>query len=154
VIAALPVHTLVAEAETGFEQVTLKALQSWVAEPDPQTPVLYTHAKGAGVPDPYHDRWRYAMDSRLLFYWRDHVKSLASVDAIGSHWLEPGVDYNLGDFEYRIDTPFFGGNFWWASAGYLAKLPPVRNSSRYDAESWIGLGNPRVLDLAPGWPVY
>ena len=47
-----------------------------------------------------------------------------------------------------------------ATAGYLAKLPPVEGGNpnkgynRYKAEEWIGGGNPKVLDLKPGWPDY
>jgi hypothetical protein len=46
----------------------------------------------------------------------------------------------------------FGGNFWWANANYLRTLPPLRYKDRFDAETWIGLGNPLVHDLLPGWP--
>lgn len=42
----------------------------------------------------------------------------------------------------------------WADGAYLATLAEVGTASRYHAEGWIGTGNPRVCDLAPGWPVY
>jgi hypothetical protein len=83
--------------------------------------------------------------------WRKCRDALASghYDAVGCHWL------TADEFAHvRADTnyPMFGGNFWMATCEYIRSLPPVPNNTRHEAESWIGLNNPRVIDLFPGWP--
>jgi hypothetical protein len=39
-----------------------------------------------------------------------------------------------------------------ARCDYLRKLPYCLPGDRMNAELWIGLEKPRVLDLLPGWP--
>lgn len=144
----LPRHmSVVAEADVGYEQVTLRALHVMVKDLAVGTPVLYAHTKGTGfsVGDPVAQVWRHAMIHETVMTYPD----LSEYDVAGAHWL---------------DSPnlHFYGNFWWARSEYLAKLGPVGDKSRYDAELWLGTGNPRVLDLCPdfedkwnlGWDYY
>jgi hypothetical protein len=145
-------------ADEGYEQPTISAMHRWARAADPATPVLYTHGKGAFQDTPHNHNWRRAMEDRLIGSWSKHILTLGSgkFDAIGCHWL------THEEFPVTITEgkPMFGGNFWWATAGYLAKLAPVQGGdpdlgyNRYKAEEWIGQGNPRVLDLSPGWPQY
>ena len=154
-MAEWPDAKVCAEADEGFEQVTLHALHSWAKGAPPETPVLYAHTKGSVNPSASSEHWRRSMTHQVVGKWGGCALALRQYDAVGCHWLEPGVDYGLApNFKYEITTPMFGGNFWWARAGYLTKLPILANDDRYAAESWIGLNNPKVLDLSPGWPVY
>lgn len=135
-------------AESDYEAGTLNVLRSWAAW-RPGVKILYTHTKGVYTNHPINDRWRQAMDSRLIGPWRVRASELDDYDAVGMHWLTPA------EFDHRgVRTPFFGGNFWWARGGYLAQLPGVKDDDRYAAENWLGTGNPRVKDLSPGWPTY
>lgn len=54
-------------------------------------------------------------------------------DLTGVNWGEPGTG--------------FGGNFWWASAEHIRKLPePKPDRDRNVWETWVGQGNPTVLN--------
>ena len=82
------------------------------------------------------------MTRHVITGWRDCLDLLGQVDAVGCHWLPPQDGL----------WPFFGGNFWWATAAYLRQLPELDWTTRWRAEDWIGIGQPKVHDLLPGWP--
>lgn len=135
--------TIVAEADSGFEQVTLEALHAWAKEQDFGVPVLYAHTKGSYHPDVQQELWRQNMTHHLVANWRDRVAELESgaFDVVGCHWWVRG---------YRdVPSPVFAGNFWWATCGYITGLPAVGQDERHDAEFWIGLNNPRMKALCP-----
>lgn len=140
----------VVEAYTGWEQVTIQKLHDYSREHDGA--VLYGHTKGTHNVGPFQEVWRQWMTWNVVVHWRDVASELESrddLDAIGCHWL------TKEEFPHIVvDTnfPMFGGNFWMARCEYLRTLPPVGMERRHEAESWIGLGNPRVFDLSPGWP--
>jgi hypothetical protein len=141
-----------AREREGFEQVTLTVLHEWARTADPATPVLYAHTKGCtseeNTGSSWGRHWRRSMTRHVVGRWRECVAALASggYDAVGCHWLTPG------EYPGAVTRPFFAGNFWWATAGYLAGLPPPGDGDRFGAEVWAGLGRPRVLDLNPGYP--
>jgi hypothetical protein len=133
----LPI-TYCASQPEGYEQVTIRAMHKYCQEVvAPETPVLYTHAKGTFNSSAVQDTWRRTMDERLISAWPDIIhRDLREADAVGMYW--------------RTDpSPHFSGNFWWTTAGYLSALPSVTDSTRYDAELWVGTGSPIVRDLAP-----
>lgn len=142
------------EADEGFEQVTLRALHAWAKQAPPGEPVLYAHSKGVthkpgdGRHPLYAPAWRASMTSQVVGGWDRCLKLLREYDAVGCHWLTPEA------YPEHICVPFFGGNFWWAKAGYLARLPEISNETRHNAEDWIGLNDPHVFDLKPGWPTF
>lgn len=133
------------EADAGWEQVTLRKLAAWTRE-HRSAAVLYAHGKGSYGRSEINEMWRRSMTSHVVGRWRECVELLKKYDATGCHWLTPEV------YPDQVTTPFFGGNFWWARASYLAALPACGVQSRWDAEAWIGLGYPKVHDLLPGWP--
>jgi hypothetical protein len=135
------------EAETGFEQVTLERLHDDLGRDPYRGPVLYAHTKGASDPTDFNADWRRSM-TRIIAQGRTPLDLLRHVDAVGCHWLRPEDWSHVPEFGY---TPFFGGNFWWAQADYLRTLSAI-GRGRYEAERWIGEGNPAVADLLPGWP--
>jgi hypothetical protein len=120
--------------------------------------VLYAHTKGAAAPGPHQDAWRRSMTCALLSELGRNLEALeADYDAVGSHWLTPEEfppERRYVDGRWTT-TPYFGGNFWLASASFLRALPEPPLESRHDAEAWIGRGPrpPRALNLVPGWPL-
>jgi hypothetical protein len=141
-------------AETGFEQVTLRALHAWARGRDGEAACLYAHTKGAFNPQPVTTGWRRAMTAEVAGRWRDCVQLLGEYDAAGVAWQKSPW----------YGTSFFAGNFWWARASYLARLPDVprdllgalppgeTGDNRWDAEAWIGLGDPAVRNLGSWRP--
>lgn len=134
------------EADAAWEHLTLNEVRRWAQRQDSECAVLYAHTKGAYHGDEINTPWRQSMTRHLVGGWRQCVELLSDYDAVGCHWLTPQ------EWPGAVTSPFFGGNFWWARASYLAGLPPLESDNRHDAEIWIGLGAPRVHDLMPGWP--
>ena len=129
---------------------TLAMIQQWVSK-HPNWYVVYHHTKGVSTAN-HVQNWRRRMERFVITRWQDCVAQLESgKDACGCHWLTP--ETNPG----TINSPFFGGNFWWAKSKYLMSLPILPKDSwenRYEAEVWIGKGKKRpfVHDFYPGWP--
>lgn len=131
---------------------TMNLIRSWLPS-HPDWYVLYHHIKG--VTHPGHDAynaWRSRMENGCVVNWRQCIADLdRGCDAVGCHWLTPE------QFPGTITSPFFGGTFWWATAGYLMQLPPLPPSNwqnRFEAEMWIGRRRPypRIADYHPGFP--
>lgn len=137
-------HPPTVMASAGWEQVTLRAVREYARTHDGA--VLYAHTKGAHDTSDFRVRWRRSMCRRVVGNWRENLAMLDEYDAVGCHWLTPG------QYPSYVTTPFFGGNYWMARCDYLRTLPECSTESRFDAERWIGLGNPKVFDLLPGWP--
>jgi len=132
---------VVAEADEGFEQVTLSALKA-----DPSDAVLYAHTKGASVPNDFNDAWRRSMTRAVVGRWRECIELLETHEAVGPHWLTKEA------WPQWVEIPYFGGNFWWTRREVIERLPEPRTDGRYWAEAWLGQANPTVYDLTPGWP--
>lgn len=141
---------IAAEMTEGWEQVTLSALRRWALEDDEPAIVLYCHAKGSR-----HDlhgtntAWRREMTARLVGEWRAARMLLDRHDAVGCCWM------NAAQYPH-MNLPgsgIFAGNFWWATRAYLRTLPEPATRTPGDAEAWIGLAQPDVIDFLPGWPV-
>lgn len=147
VVECFPHARLVAEADSGFEALTINALRGYALEHDGA--VLYAHTKGAATVEAFRDRWRRSMTDRVIGRLWENVALLDEVDAVGCHWL---TEQQFPGMFGPTLPPFFGGNFWVARCDYLRTLPECPAEPRYEAERWIGLGNPRVRDLLPGWP--
>lgn len=138
---------IVAENAGGWEQLTLHAISDYAAQNDGA--VLYAHTKGAATLVPCQEPWRQAMTQVLVYFWRDVLRELEEdgFDAAGPHWITQAA-YP----ERRVPKPCFAGNFWMATCEYLRSLPKCSETSRWEAEVWIGMNNPKVVDLFPGWP--
>lgn len=142
-----------AEADAGYEQVTLRALHTWAKSADPECPVFYAHSKGAGFSgsDAGVQSWRHGMLWCNGRRWEERIRSLTEgADAAGCHWITPDTPA-VGIPHHEVRSSFFAGNYWWARAGYLARLPvPGQDDDRFAAEAWLGVGVPRVCDTAAG----
>lgn len=132
---------VVAEADEGWEQLTLEALHR-----DPVGDhILYCHTKGAAVVDDWNAAWRRSMYLSLVTEWRDCLPWLEEYETVGCHWLTNGP--------CPTPFPFWGGNCWWARRSLIERLPEPQMTTRYDAEAWIGsVPNVTYHDLRPGWP--
>lgn len=134
------------EADGGWEQVTLTKL--WMDARNHDDPILYAHTKGAANQGPINHAWRTSMIRHVVRGWGNCLDRLATVDAVGCHWL------TRERYPRYILVPIFGGNFWWATARFIRTLPPLERNTRWDAEGWIGLGDPTTYDLISGWPSF
>lgn len=130
-------YSIAAEAEQGWEQVTMNRIWSFVQGRNGL--VLYGHTKGAANPTPINHAWRKSMIFYNVVNWETATGHLfdQSIDTVGTHWC---------------NNAFWGGTYWWARASYLARLQPPLSESRFQAEEWIGSGQPRIVDMNPGWP--
>lgn len=138
------VTEVVAEAESGAEEITLSALR---AHPDGEA-VCYAHTKGVTWPRDFSDAWRRSMTKALVTGWRECVALLAHHEAVGCHWL------TAADWPTLVQIPFYGGNFWWTRRSVIERLPEPRTGGRHWAEAWLGSVPLDAYDLRPGWPGY
>jgi hypothetical protein len=133
------------------ELPTQKVMQDW-CKVNPGWNVLYFHTKGAiHNGNPVMEAWRHCMERACIWGWRDCVHNLENgIESCGAHWLTPEQYPIIGL------TPYWAGNFWWATSDFVNTLPTIDVSlSRYEAEVWIGRGpkRPRVRDYAPHFPM-
>ena len=135
---------IVAEADSGWEQVTLEKLREFAHEN--VGAIFYAHTKGATNTSHVAQPWRISMTHDTVTRWRECVEALETCDAAGPHWITSTQS------EHARHKFFFGGNFWWATTDYLRRLPKLENEHRFQAEGWIGLADPKVKNMRPGEP--
>ena len=138
-------YTLIIEAKTGYEQVTQNKLYEFSLLNDGY--VLYAHNKGAYSATALNADWRKSMTYFNIIKWKEAIKHLDTVDAVGCHWL------SKKEYPRCVNIPFFGGTFWWSNLSFIRNLGYPGNNSRFDAENWLGTDqNIKIYDLLPGWP--
>lgn len=126
------------------ELPTLFNLQQWLPTHE-DWHVLYFHTKGAlhhGGTKLTWASWRHCMANVVIWNWQMCVKDLnEGFDCAGAHWMTREKYPNI------VGTPYFGGNFWWATAKYLSTLPTLSpfGPNRYEAEAWIGRSRRKVF---------
>jgi glycosyltransferase involved in cell wall biosynthesis len=140
-IACLPDSWEVVEFPDGFEDRTLNLIPERLTD----IPVMYAHTKGAGFPTGHSDAWRACMTRQVVGKWRTNLQALRDYDLVGAHWVTP-------EEWFDVEAPFFGGNYWWATAEHLQKLGPINMGTRFGAERWIGTVPAKVLNLVGGFP--
>lgn len=117
-----------------YEGQTLRELHS--ASQFEDGAFLYLHTKG--ITQKYHsfaDDWRRLMQHFCIARWHDCVEKLREYDCVGVNWT-------------TVPAPHFSGNFWWANAEYIRKLPvPIHTKDRYDYEMWIGSLQPSAFSF-------
>lgn len=127
--------------ETCAELPTLCAMQNWLPGHDDWA-CLYLHTKGALYKGhPTWAAWRRCMMGVVVHSWKSCIRDLEQgFDAAGPHFLTPQAYPIIGNISY------FGGNFYWATARYLATLPKLdpNGPSRWHAEIWIGSGKRKI----------
>lgn len=128
--------TVVAEADDGWEQTTLSAMD--LSE---EATILYAHTKGSAFPSVLQSRWRVSMLNCVVYDWERCVEAVTDegLSAIGAFWRpDPWRHY--------------AGTYWWSNTEYLRTLPPFIYDSRWEAEAWIGKGIGSFGDIGPGHP--
>jgi len=133
----------VSEADTGWEQVTLSKVQQY-SRWRKNRAVFYAHTKGAWSDDGLATAWRESMTHDTVMRWKEAYRSLNSHDVAGAFWLKSQEP------EHREHEYFFAGNYWWANTEYLRQLPELRYETRYQAEGWIGLSDPKAMVMRHG----
>lgn len=143
----------------GHEMLTLDRLQTAAHAADPDTCFLYCHSKGVthGTRSPeavLNTHWRKAMQGHVVYGWRDALGPLATgrADVAGPFYLEP--DAWVGTHPQFGTTPYFAGNFWWATGRHIRSLPRVPvDGERHLAEVWIGMAPHRAFSRTRNvWP--
>jgi hypothetical protein len=119
-----------------FELPTINILWNY-AKLNSNTKILYLHTKGIGKPinDCIED-WTEYMLYFCVEKWKECIGLLDTNDTVGVDLLEEPLLH-------------YSGNFWWANANYLKKLPNPHefknlekypnplNSVRHNQEFWI-----------------
>lgn len=119
---------------------TLRALQQWIAGHKDWI-VFYLHSKGVCYPgNTTWAAWRRCMEKVVVWNWRECAKDLQDgFDCVGPHWLTPQSHPAI------VTSPYFGGNFWAATARHLSRLATLEpKASRYEGEAWIGRTHQRI----------
>lgn len=136
------------------EHPTLRYMQEWLPE-HRNWNVCYSHLKGATHPgDATWAAWRACMSRVVIEGWRDCVRALeAGFDTAGAHWI------TSENCSIAPVTPYWGGNFFWATADFLSTLPliaptAVERGHFYDAEVLIARGKrkAKARDFCPHFP--
>ena len=122
--------TVVVEADTGWEQVSLNWLHAHL--PPAGSLLLYCHTKGAANAGDVQAPWRRTMTHDLVLHWTEAIAAFTAgtVDAVGSFWHPTNDEWG--------PHGYFAGNFWWATSAFLATLGPPHMDNRHGAESWLG----------------
>lgn len=134
----------------GWEDQTLNLVRKWSIEHSGGL-VLYTHTKGAFNNWDTQKPWREAMTDRLVRAWPARIGDLQEHDTSGLWWLTPEL------LPACVSSPYYAGNFWWARASFLAslpELPELTEDTRFEAEAWIGRGNPKAKWMSREWPSF
>lgn len=117
-------YEICAQAESGWEQVTLNELYNFSQSNDGC--VLYCHTKASNNTTEHGHAWRRGMTDFNIGKWEKYVPKLYEYDAIGGWWTNNG------------STRFFAGTFWWSTFDLIRKLGPPSMSDPWCAETWIG----------------
>lgn len=155
-------YEIIAEADTGFEQVTQDAMVDFAKDHDGY--VFYNHSKGSFNDVEFEHAWRKELYSVLVGNWRKAVRKLADHSMVGTYYLMPkhtAMEYRLkndnDDIKYSRflmnevweEKGHFSSNFWWTHLKYIRALGyPERVATTQDpylkyaddrlaAEVWI-----------------
>ena len=138
---------IVAEADEGWEQVTLKPLYEFALKNDGY--IFYAHTKASNHHNLYGVKHRRSMTYFNIVNWKDCVEKLdEGYTLAGVHYCQMyllkdayGNELDLpGETRYEYTKKhdgFYLGNFWWATSDGIKTLNPCKNEYRQDAEFWI-----------------
>ena len=128
-----------------YEFPTLKVLYDYCKE-NPEDVVIYLHSKGVSQPaGSLYDNWRKWMLKYVVSEYSKCLELLKDNDTVGCNWIV-GKPHS----ETCNTSGFWPGNFWMAKATYIRRLcDPItlNQNNRWEAEAWIGTGNPHHKDI-------
>lgn len=129
--------TIVAEQDSGFEQVTQDQLFNFAHENEGH--VLYAHTKGSHNFTDQNRSWCKSMIYFNVVIWEEAIRQLKKVDAVGCHWHDFSNQYASHLGGPHTGQRWFAGTFWWSKLNRIRDIGhPPTNGSRWDAEVWIG----------------
>jgi len=119
------------------ELFTLIKLVEEIDSYDDNDFILFIHTKGASNPTLVRSEWREYMELEVIEDYKTHIEALKrGYDTSGCLMGIPYWSENI-----------YGGNFWWATAKFIKKIP---KNYQYDMKSrHQGEGN--FLQLVEGW---
>jgi hypothetical protein len=158
----LDAFNIVAEADHGWEQVTLQPLYDFALENDGY--ILYAHTKSSNNHNIFGAKHRRSMTYFNVVNWKDCVEKLdEGYSLAGTHYCQMHLVKDA--YGNEMDIPgetrwenikkydgFFLGNFWWTTTEAIKTLKPCANNYRQDAEFWIAqikLENKMAYDFYP-----
>lgn len=139
---------------------TLKKLQNDCLGLEDDTMILYIHTKGATKPTDERKQWREYMENELIDNYEFHLDILKK--GFSSSGVLMGIPY------WSITTSgnsFYGGNFWWTTAGYIKTLPndlgwdnwniqKIYNKDNDDFGNWISWAEIKFLNQGKNFNPY
>ena len=138
-------YEIIAEADSGFEQVTQDAMVDFAKDHDGY--VFYNYSMASLSDIEFEHRWRKELYSVLVGQWRKAVRKLGEHAMVGTYYLLPkhtAAEYRLKEsddikFARFIDNEVweekghFSSNFWWTHLKYIRALGyPQRVSTTAD----------------------
>lgn len=135
---------------------SLAVLKNYCDSLENEEYILYLHTKGVSWigRDP---TYTYIKDWKNLMLYFNVEKWKDCINALNDNFETVGVNWNT-----EHSYPHYSGNFWWAKASYIKKLPKLKrpklinyksqfglgpSNCRLDAEFWLGLENPKFKCL-------
>lgn len=125
------------------EDITLKHVYDYCETVSDDQNILYFHSKGTTSffnnlrlgnirkHKEYH-YWRSFMNWGVLEKWRECIESLNTHDTAGANYLSS-------------PSPHYCGNFWWAKASHIKKLPNPSNKTWWEE---MKKNNPELQTMA------
>ena len=124
---------VIAEATSGYEQVTQLAWLDYLHEADFW---MYSHSKGAANDHTLNDRWRPYLIRHSITNWRQCAQEMADgADVVAANWMTEGPDGQQAPPDTQGFAP---GTFWWATREHIQALPRPRDLHPHGAEVWVG----------------
>lgn len=153
---------IVAEADSGWEQVTINPMHEFSLKNDGY--IFYAHTKSSNNHNIFGAKHRRSMTYFNVVNWKDCVEKLDEGYALtGTHYCQMHLVKDA--YGNEMDIPgetrwentkkydgFFLGNFWWTTTEAIKTLKPCENNYRQDAEFWIAqikLENKMAYDFYP-----
>lgn len=134
----------------GAEVQTLAMIRSQCQGFPADALVAYFHTKGAVNYTQINIDWLSYMIDYNIGCWPKAVNCLScdGYDIYGASWCYADFSFDPSCTHlHGKRNGHYQGNFWWASCDYILKLDPPRDSCcRYEAETWIGLAEPRFYN--------
>lgn len=119
-----------------FENSTIRLLH-FFTKLHPDHKILYMHTKGISYTENHVffrgvQSWNNYMKHCLVDNYKKCLRLLKIYDTVGTNF-RPSEDGN---------GQHFSGNFWWANADYIQKLPIEYLKDKYHPEFWLLQNNP------------
>jgi GR25 family glycosyltransferase involved in LPS biosynthesis/tetratricopeptide (TPR) repeat protein len=118
-----------------YEPCCLRIMHQYATD-NPDSVILYLHTKGISY---YNDP---VMFKRSLDWTRFMLRYIVESNGdMGDDFDTMGCNYT------EKPVPHYSGNFWWATAKYIASLPVYKLGDKMSAEFWLKPQGPRCKVL-------